>query len=73
MYKCDAFAKKAPVIKFYRGDILLAGNKYIQQGNLLTIRQLDSSDSGKYTCFADYDYGAIIDNFRIFVLSKFFY
>jgi len=66
--KCDAFAKPAPLIKFFRGDILLAGNRYIQQGNLMTIRQLDSSDSGTYTCLAENEAGPITANFRIIAL-----
>lgn len=69
--KCDAFAKPAPLIKFLRGDIVLAGNRFIQQGNLMTIRQLENSDSGTYTCAAENEAGTIVANFRINVLSKF--
>ncbi len=62
--KCEVFAKPRPAYRWYRGDVLLAGDKYTISGNAIRFR-VERYDSGTYTCMAENNYGKIHANFRL--------
>lgn len=66
--KCDAVAKPNPKIEFLKDGILIAGDRYFIQGSQLTIRRLENSDTGTYSCIASNDAGHVDANLRLSVL-----
>jgi hypothetical protein len=62
--KCEAFAKPRPVYKWYRGDVLLAGDKYTISQNTIRFK-VSRLDTGTYVCLAENNYGKIQANFAL--------
>ena len=70
---CEASGVPKPIIKWYKGTSGLLLSNRMQTPNRMTIKHIQLSDAGSYTCRAENSQGFVEEKITVIVKSMLFF